>query len=73
MTNIWRNWRKRRTRTGRHSFAELRARMSPEARATAEVEAKRLDTKMDHQQWRICFEWADGQVGPSHVEIVDYH
>jgi len=26
-----------------------------------------------NQQWRICFEWADGQVGPSHVEIVDYH
>ncbi len=26
-----------------------------------------------NQQWRICFEWPDGQVGPSHVEIVDYH
>ncbi|HUA00844.1 MAG TPA: type II toxin-antitoxin system RelE/ParE family toxin [Candidatus Aquilonibacter sp.] len=24
-------------------------------------------------QWRICFEWADGAPGPSHVEIVDYH
>jgi len=32
---------------GRHSFAELRARMSPEARATAEAEANRLDTEMD--------------------------
>lgn len=24
-------------------------------------------------QWRICFEWPSGQVGPSNVEIVDYH
>ena len=26
-----------------------------------------------NQQWRICFEWPDGQIGPSRVEIVDYH
>ena len=26
-----------------------------------------------NQQWRICFEWPDGQVGPGNVEIVDYH
>ena len=26
-----------------------------------------------NQQWRICFEWPDGQAGPSSVEIVDYH
>ena len=26
-----------------------------------------------NDQWRICFEWADGAVGPSNVEIVDYH
>lgn len=24
-------------------------------------------------QWRICFEWPEGQIGPSNVEIVDYH
>jgi len=24
-------------------------------------------------RWRICFEWPDGQRGPSNVEIVDYH
>jgi proteic killer suppression protein len=24
-------------------------------------------------QWRICFDWPDGQSGPSNVEIVDYH
>jgi len=26
-----------------------------------------------NQQWRICFEWQDGQSGPDNVEIVDYH
>lgn len=26
-----------------------------------------------NQQWRICFEWPDGQPGPSKVKIVDYH
>jgi toxin HigB-1 len=24
-------------------------------------------------QWRICFNWFDGDNGPSNVEIVDYH
>jgi proteic killer suppression protein len=24
-------------------------------------------------QWRICFEWREGALGPSQVEIVDYH
>ncbi|MGH6770520.1 MAG: type II toxin-antitoxin system RelE/ParE family toxin [Xanthobacteraceae bacterium] len=26
-----------------------------------------------NMQWRICFEWARGAIGPSNVEIVDYH
>ena len=26
-----------------------------------------------NDQWRVCFEWADGAVGPSNVEIVDSH
>ena len=26
-----------------------------------------------NMQWRICFEWLEGQSGPSNVEIVDYH
>jgi toxin HigB-1 len=26
-----------------------------------------------NMQWRVCFEWPDGQPGPSNVEIVDYH
>lgn len=26
-----------------------------------------------NDQWRICVEWSDSAVGPSSVEIVDYH
>ena len=26
-----------------------------------------------NQQWRICFDWPEGQSGPDNVEIVDYH
>ena len=26
-----------------------------------------------NDQWRICFEWPDGSLGPQNVEIVDYH
>jgi proteic killer suppression protein len=26
-----------------------------------------------NDQWRICFEWQDKALGPSNVEIVDYH
>lgn len=26
-----------------------------------------------NEQWRICFDWPNGQTGPSNVQIVDYH
>jgi toxin HigB-1 len=26
-----------------------------------------------NDQWRICFEWPSGSLGPQNVEIVDYH
>lgn len=26
-----------------------------------------------NRQWRICFEWPEGQPGPGKVEIADYH
>ena len=26
-----------------------------------------------NDQWRVCFEWPEGSVGPVNVEIVDYH
>jgi proteic killer suppression protein len=42
------------------------------------LEALRGDRAGQHsirinQQWRICFQWPSGQLGPSDVEIVDYH
>ena len=24
-------------------------------------------------QWRICFEWSEGEEKPHHIEITDYH
>lgn len=40
------------------------------------LEALQKDRKGQHsirinKQWRLCFVWTD--VGPTHVEIVDYH
>ena len=26
-----------------------------------------------NQQWRVCFEWPEGQDRPSNIEICDYH
>ena len=26
-----------------------------------------------NQQWRICFEWPDGESEPFNIEITDYH
>lgn len=26
-----------------------------------------------NDQWRVCFEWPKGALGPMNVEIVDYH
>jgi proteic killer suppression protein len=26
-----------------------------------------------NDQWRICFKWDDGDIGPSDVEIIDCH
>jgi toxin HigB-1 len=26
-----------------------------------------------NRQWRICFEWPDGEARPFNIEIVDYH
>ena len=26
-----------------------------------------------NNQWRICFDWPTGSLGPQNVEIIDYH
>ncbi len=48
------------------------------ARPGNHLEALRGDRKDQYSirinaQWRICFAWAKGTLGPTDVEIVDYH
>jgi proteic killer suppression protein len=42
------------------------------------LEALRGDRKGQHsirinERWRVCFRWPKDELGPSDVEIVDYH
>jgi plasmid maintenance system killer protein len=46
---------------------------SNRCRPTGRGEAQSQYSIRINMQWRICFEWPDGQSGPSNVEIVDYH
>ncbi|TDR94429.1 XRE family transcriptional regulator [Enterovirga rhinocerotis] len=48
---------------GRRSFAELRARMSPEAQAEAEVEARRLGEEMDLAEVRRALKLSQEELG----------
>ena len=48
---------------GRHSFAALRARMTPEARAEAVVEARRLDEEMDLGEMRRALKLSQEEIG----------
>ena len=48
---------------GRRSFAELRARMSPEAQAKAEVEAQRLGEEMDLAEVRRALKLSQEEIG----------
>jgi DNA-binding XRE family transcriptional regulator len=53
----------RKTMAGRHSFAELRARMTPEARAAAEAAAVQLDTEMDLAEVRRAMKLSQEELG----------
>jgi len=48
---------------GRHSFAELRARMTPEARAAAEAAAMQLDAEMDLGEVRRAMKLSQEEIG----------
>jgi len=48
---------------GRHSFAELRARMSPEAQTAAEAEAMQLDEEMDLAEVRPALKLSQEEIG----------
>src|SRR5438876_9084882 len=47
---------------GRHSFAELRARMTPAARARAEAEALRLEGEMDLAEVRRAMKLSQDEI-----------
>lgn len=63
MTSIWLSWRRRKTLAGRRSFAELRARMSPEAQTKAEAEAQRLGEEMDLAEVRRALKLSQEEIG----------
>ena len=54
------------------SFDALRALPSNRLEALKGDRAGQWSIRVN-DQWRVCFEWPDGQAGPSAVEIVDYH
>jgi len=54
------------------TLESLRALPSNRLEALRGDRAKHYSIRID-QQWRICFEWPDGQIGPNRIEIVDYH
>lgn len=54
------------------SIADLRALPSNRLEALLGDRVSQYSIRIN-RQWRICFEWPDGQPGPSNVEIVDYH
>jgi DNA-binding transcriptional regulator YiaG len=62
MTSIWPSWRRKKTMAGRHSFAELRARMSPEAQAKSEVEALRLEEEMNLAEVRRALKLSQDEI-----------
>ncbi|WJR67376.1 XRE family transcriptional regulator [Neorhizobium sp. CSC1952] len=48
--------------SGRHSFAELRNRMTKEARAKAEAEALKLDGEMDLAEVRLALKLSQDEI-----------
>lgn len=48
---------------GRRSFAELRARMAPEARSRAEADAQRLGEEMDLAEVRRALKLSQEEIG----------
>ena len=54
------------------SLDDLRALPSNRLEALRGDRAGQFSIRIN-QQWRICFTWRDGALGPADVEIVDYH
>jgi toxin HigB-1 len=54
------------------SLDELRALRSNRLEALKGNRVGQFSIRVN-EQWRLCFEWPRGALGPSKVEIVDYH
>ncbi len=54
------------------SVADLRALPSNRLEALKGNRTGQFGIRIN-MQWRLCFEWPEGAIGPSQVEIVDYH
>jgi proteic killer suppression protein len=54
------------------SVADLRALPSDRLEALEGNRAGQFSIRIN-MQWRICFEWSEAAIGPTQVEIVDYH
>lgn len=54
------------------SFQDLRSLRSNRLEALNGDREGQFSVRIN-DQWRICFEWPDGDDGPSNVEITDYH
>jgi proteic killer suppression protein len=54
------------------SLDELRALRSNRLEALKGDRAGQYSIRIN-LQWRVCFEWPRDALGPSNVEIVDYH
>lgn len=56
------SWKRRKTMAGRRSFADLRARMTPEAQAKVESEALQLDAEMDLAEVRRALKLSQDEI-----------
>jgi toxin HigB-1 len=54
------------------SLADLRALPSNRLEALSGNRAGQFSIRINGQ-WRICFRWPQGSIGPEQVEIIDYH
>lgn len=54
------------------SFADLAALPGNRLEALKGDRAGQFSIRIN-DQWRICFRWPEGSLGPVDVEIVDYH
>jgi proteic killer suppression protein len=65
-------WKRLEIRAAATSLDELRQLPGNHLEALKGDRAGQFSIRIN-KQWRICFEWPRGAIGPSKVEITDYH